>query len=125
FPVSDIVAGRWARWRDKLAAGDESARTYLIDGHTPAAGAIFANRELAASLRRVAQSGCAGFYEGATADAILRLSKALGGSMTAADLEEFDVEWVDPLSTTYRGWTVYELPPNTQGIAALMMLNIM
>src|SRR5206468_433248 len=61
FPVSDIVAGRWARWRDKLAAGDESARTYLIDGHTPAAGAIFANRELAASLRRVAQSGCAGF----------------------------------------------------------------
>jgi gamma-glutamyltranspeptidase/glutathione hydrolase len=125
FPVSDIIAGRWARWQDKLAADNASAQTYLIDGHTPAAGEIFANRDLARSLQRIAQSGPTDFYEGATADAILQLSDAHGGAMTAADLRELEVEWVDPVSTSYRGWSVFELPPNTQGIAALMMLNIM
>src|SRR6185436_13224969 len=65
------------------------------------------------------------FYEGKTAEAILAVEKELGGTMTAADLKDYQPEWVDPISTTYRGWTVYELPPNTQGIAALMMLNIM
>jgi gamma-glutamyltranspeptidase / glutathione hydrolase len=125
FPVSDVIAGRWARWKDKLAAEDACAHTYLIDGHTPAAGEIFGNRDLAASLRRIAQNGRSGFYQGATADAILRLSNELGGAMTAADLDELEAEWVDPISTTYRDWTVFELPPNTQGIAALMMLNVM
>src|SRR5436190_9349828 len=125
FPVSEVIAGRWARWKDKLGADDESARTYLIDGHTPAPGEIFVNRGLAASLRRIAQNGRSGFYEGATAAAILRLSGAHGGAMTAADLDGLDAEWVDPVSTTYRGWNIFELPPNTQGIAALMMLNIM
>ena len=70
-------------------------------------------------------NGPAGFYEGKTAEAILAISSAKGGTMTAADLKEYQPEWVEPISTTYRGWTVYELPPNTQGIAALMMLNIM
>src|SRR5262249_2127770 len=60
-----------------------------------------------------------------TADAILAVEREKGGTMTAADLTEYTPEWVDPISTTYRGWTVYELPPNTQGIAALMMLNLM
>src|SRR5260370_11763075 len=73
----------------------------------------------------MAGQGGAGFYEGPTAEAILAISAAKGGTMTAADLRELDIEWVDPISTTYRGWTVYELPPNTQGIAALMMLNLM
>jgi gamma-glutamyltranspeptidase/glutathione hydrolase len=125
FPVSDIVASRWARWREKLAASHDSAQLYLIDGRAPAAGEMFLNRDLAASLRLIAERGRAGFYEGAIADAILGLSAGLGGMLTQADLHEFDVEWVDPISTTYRGWDVFELPPNTQGIAALMMLNIM
>jgi len=77
------------------------------------------------SLRLFAQKGAAGFYTGKTADAILQVMKEKGGTMTAADLTEYQPEWVDPISTTYRGWTVYELPPNTQGIAALMMLNLM
>ena len=76
-------------------------------------------------MRLIADRGVAGFYEGPTAEAILAVSKELGGTMTAADLKEYQPEWVDPISTTYRGWTVYELPPNTQGIAALMMLNLM
>jgi gamma-glutamyltranspeptidase / glutathione hydrolase len=125
FPVSDIIAERWDALTPKLAADADAAATYLPDGRAPRAGEIFRNRALAASLRRIADSGAAGFYEGATADAILAASRMHGGTMTAADLTEFDPEWVAPMSTTYRGWDVYELPPNTQGIAALMMLDIM
>jgi gamma-glutamyltranspeptidase/glutathione hydrolase len=100
-------------------------KLYLPNGTAPLAGELFRNPELAASLRLIASRGKAGFYEGPTADAIMAISKEKGGTMTAADLRELDVEWVEPISTTYRGWTVYELPPNTQGIAALMMLNLM
>jgi gamma-glutamyltranspeptidase/glutathione hydrolase len=125
FPVSDVIAGHWASLADKLAAEPSAAATYLPNGRAPLAGEIFRNPDLARSLRRIAEHGPAGFYEGATADAILAISQEKGGTMTAADLREFTPEWVEPLSTTYRGWTVYELPPNTQGIAALMMLNLM
>ena len=86
---------------------------------------MFRNPELAATLRLVAEKGAAGFYDGKPADAILAISRQLGGTMTAEDLRQFRPEWVDPISTTYRGWTVSELPPNTAGIAALMMLNLM
>jgi gamma-glutamyltranspeptidase/glutathione hydrolase len=125
FPVSDVIAGRWAAWAGKLAADPGAAATYLPGGRTPAAGDLFANADLAASLTRIAGHGRAGFYEGQTAEAILAISRAHGGAMAAADLREFEAEWVEPISTTYRGWDVYELPPNTQGIAALMMLGIM
>jgi gamma-glutamyltranspeptidase/glutathione hydrolase len=89
------------------------------------AGTIFRNPDLARSLRLVAAHGRDAFYRGPIADAIVSLSQASGGTMTAADLSSFEPEWVEPVSTTYRGWTVYELPPNTQGIAALMMLDLM
>ena len=95
------------------------------DGRAPRAGEVFKNPDLAGSLRLIAEKDAAGFYEGKTAEAILAVSREKGGTMTAADLKEYQPEWVDPISTTYRGWTVYELPPNTQGIAALMMLNLM
>src|SRR5262249_49328139 len=88
-------------------------------------GEIFRNADLAASLRRIAAHGPAGFYEGPTAGAILAISRERGGTLEPDDLREFEPEWVEPISTTYRGWTVYELPPNTQGLAALLMLNIM
>jgi gamma-glutamyltranspeptidase / glutathione hydrolase len=122
FPVSDIIAERWALLTDKLARDPDARATYLP---APKAGAVFRNRDLARSLRSIATNGRAGFYEDETADAILKLTKAHGGLMTAADLREFDVEWTTPISTAYRGWRVFELPPNTQGIAALMMLDIM
>src|SRR5207237_112857 len=125
FPVSEVVARTWAADERKLSAEANAAKLYLVNGHAPRAGDVFKNRELAGSLRAVAEKGMAGFYQGKTADAILALSRAKGGTMTAADLKEFAPDWVDPISTTYRGWTVYELPPNTQGIAALMMLNLM
>jgi gamma-glutamyltranspeptidase/glutathione hydrolase len=125
FPVSDIIAARWQAWTAKLAADPNAAETYLPTGRAPRAGEIFVNRGLAASLGHIAERGAAGFYEGPTADAILLASHAHGGTMSAADLSSFTPEWVEPIATTYRGWHVYELPPSTQGIAALMMLNLM
>lgn len=125
FPVTDVIGEAWAGQVKKLSADPNAAKTYLIDGRAPKAGELFKNPQLAQSLRLIAQKGTAGFYEGRTAEAILSVSREKGGTMTAADLKEFRPEWVEPISTTYRGWTVYELPPNTQGIAALMMLNMM
>jgi gamma-glutamyltranspeptidase / glutathione hydrolase len=125
FPVTDIVSHGWAASAAKLASEPNAARLYLPGGRAPRAGEIFRNPELAATLRLVADKGAAGFYDGKTAEAILAVSRQLGGTMTAEDLRAFKPEWVDPISTTYRGWTVWELPPNTAGIAALMMLNLM
>jgi gamma-glutamyltranspeptidase/glutathione hydrolase len=125
FPVSDVIAAHWAASTDKLESEPGARSTYLPKRRAPLAGELFQNPDLANSLRLVAQRGRAGFYEGPTADAILAISREKGGTMAAADLVEFEPEWVDPISTTYRGWTVYELPPSTQGIAALMMLNLM
>jgi gamma-glutamyltranspeptidase/glutathione hydrolase len=126
FPVSDIIAARWVQWTDKLSLLDAStAATYLPNGRAPRSGELFANRDLASVLRRIAREGRAGFYESSTAAAILDCSAGRGGTMTAEDLRDFDAEWVDPILTTYRDWRVYEIPPNTQGIAALMMLDLM
>lgn len=125
FPVSEIIGGDWAFLVKKLSQHPNTAGTFLIDGRAPRAGEIFKNRDLAKSLRLIAGEGRDGFYKGPVAQAILQLSKEQGGTMTAADLAEFQPEWVTPIRTTYRGWTVSELPPNSTGIAALMMLNIM
>jgi gamma-glutamyltranspeptidase/glutathione hydrolase len=125
FPVSDVIAAHWAALAEKLAAEPSAHDTYLPGGRPPRAGEIFRNQALARSLRLVAERGRAGFYAGPTADAILEISRERGGTMAAPDLTEFEPEWVEPISTTYRGWTVYELPPSTQGIAALIMLNVM
>jgi len=125
FPVTDVIADFWAGGATRLALEPLAAETFLPGGRAPRAGEIFRNPRLAGTLRLIAQKGAAGFYEGKTADAIVAISRVKGGTMTLADLKEYKPEWVDPISTTYRGWTVYELPPNTQGIAALMMLNIM
>jgi len=125
FPVTDVIADYWAGSAGRLAADPFAAETFLPNGRAPRSGEIFKNPRLAATLRLIAQKGAAGFYEGKTADAIVNISRVKGGAMTLADLKDYKPEWVEPISTTYRGWNVYELPPNTQGIAALMMLNIM
>lgn len=125
FPVTEVISEGWGRAARGLSANPHAAKTYLINGRAPKAGEVFKNPDLAGSLRLIAEKGAAGFYTGKTAEAILATSRENGGTMTAADLREFTPEWVEPISTTYRGWTVSELPPNTQGIAALMMLNLM
>ena len=125
FPVTDVIARAWNAATRKLQSGPHAAEVFLPGGRAPGSGEVFKNPALAGTMRLIAEKGVAGFYEGKTAEAILSVSKELGGTMTAADLKDYQPEWVDPISTTYRGWTVYELPPNTQGIAALMMLNMM
>src|SRR3990170_4508774 len=125
FPLSEVIARGWARSQEMLASHPNSKETYLIDGRPPRAGEVFRNPDLAASLRRIAEQGRDGYYKGKTAEAILGISAETGGVFTAADLEQFEPEWVTPIETSYRGWKVYEIGPNTQGIAALMMLNLM
>jgi gamma-glutamyltranspeptidase/glutathione hydrolase len=125
FPVGEVVSVYWRDSEKILNEDAPTAKTYLPLGHAPAAGEIFRNPGLAWTYRQLATNGPAAFYKGAVARKILATSASHGGTMTAADLAEYDGEWVEPISTTYRGWTVYELPPNGQGMAALEMLNIM
>jgi len=125
FPVSEIISRGWSGATNKLSQHPNTAKTYLINGRAPRAGEVFKNPDLAKSYKLIADEGRNAFYRGPIAQAILQLTKEQGGTMTAADLADFQPEWVTPISTTYRGWTVSELPPNTTGIAALIMLNIM
>jgi gamma-glutamyltranspeptidase / glutathione hydrolase len=125
YPVPELIHGFWAEAPQVFANDPEGQRVYLPNGHPPDIGEIFHNPDLAKTLRLIANSGADAYYKGEIAQAILSTSKALGGTMSAADLADFKPEWVEPISTTYRDWTVYELPPNGQGMAALEMLNIM
>ncbi len=125
YPVPEVIQGYWQVGPEALAHDKESQRVYLPGGKVPAVGAIFRNPDLAKSLRMIADDGAKAFYRGKIARAIVSTSEAHGGTIAKDDLAEFSAEWVDPISTTYRGWTVYELPPNGQGMAALEMLNIM
>ncbi|MGD0415915.1 MAG: gamma-glutamyltransferase [Terriglobales bacterium] len=125
YPVPEIIASYWNDSVETIAKDPEAQRVYLPNGKPPAVGQVFQNHDLAKALRLVAEKGAAAFYKGEIARAILSTSQSLGGTMAADDLAEFSPEWVEPISTTYRDWTVYELPPNGQGMAALEMLNIM
>lgn len=125
FPVGEVVSVYWRDSEKTLKADASTAKTFLIDGRVPAIGEVFRNHDLAETYRQLAAHGKQAFYQGAIAQRILATSSSHGGTMAAADLADYQSEWVDPISTTYRGWTVSELPPNGQGIAALEMLNIM
>ena len=125
YPVPELIHGFWEDSTDALLRDSESRRVFLHNDKPPALGEIFQNHDLAKALRLIAQQGANSFYRGEIAQAILRTSQELGGTMLAADLADFAPEWVDPISVTYRDWTIYELPPNGQGMAALEMLNIM
>lgn len=126
FPLSETIAGSWGRSEKMLSEHPNARHTYLIEGkRAPKAGEVFRNPDLAGTLRLIAEKGRDGYYRGKTAEAILQISREQGGTMTAADLAEFSPEWVTPIKTSYRGWNVYEIGPQTQGISALMMLNLM
>lgn len=125
FPVSEVIAGSWQNSVGNLAKWPDSASTYLVDGRAPAFGEVFRNPNLAASYRAIAAEGGSAFYEGTIADQIVAFSQSQGGLLSKADFTEHTVDWIDPVSTTYRGYEVWELPPNGQGIAALQMLNVL
>jgi len=125
FPVTEMIAGAWERATTTLEMDDNGRRIFMPDGRAPAVGQVFHNPELGQALELIASGGATAFYRGPIAKAILRTSDKRGGAMAAADLSEFSSEWVEPISTDYRGWKVYELPPNGQGMATLEMLNMM
>jgi gamma-glutamyltranspeptidase/glutathione hydrolase len=125
YPVPEIIASFWNDSLEWISKDPEGRRVYLPNGKPPVVGQVFQNPDLAKALRLVAQSGDDAFYKGEIARAIVSTSQRLGGTMSMDDLSEFSPEWVEPISTKYRDWTVYELPPNGQGMAALEMLNIM
>jgi gamma-glutamyltranspeptidase/glutathione hydrolase len=125
FPVTEFIGAYWQTAKAKLAKDANASKVFLPGGEPPKVGRIFANPEYARALELVAKEGADAFYKGEIAKAILKTSDRLGGVMTAEDLANFQAEWVEPISTDYRGWKVYELPPNGQGMAALEMLNIM
>ena len=125
YPVAELIHGFWEASVETISGDPESRRIYLPGGKPPEVGQIFSNADLAKALRLIAADGASAFYKGEIARAILTTSHEFDGTISAEDLAEFAPEWVDPISTTYRGWTIYELPPNGQGMAALEMLNIM
>jgi gamma-glutamyltranspeptidase/glutathione hydrolase len=127
FPVPEGMHEIWAEPNvvRGLRGNDESARVFLPGNKVPETGDLFKNPDLARAYRLLAEKGPDAFYKGEIAAAILKTSQKLGGTMTAQDLAAHSSEWVQPISIDYRGWKVYELPPNSQGMAALEMLNIM
>jgi gamma-glutamyltranspeptidase/glutathione hydrolase len=124
-PITETVAGVWAASAEAVRDQPNFRKTFLPGGHAPKTGEVFHDPDLAASLELIATHGRDGFYTGALAQKLVQFSQEQGGTMSEEDLAEFQPEWVDPISTSYRGWTVSELPPNGQGIAALSMLNIL
>ena len=125
FPVSEIIATQWSDQQQTLARDPAAARTFLTGGRTPAPGEVFRNPSLAATLEQIAKGGRDAFYRGAIAKAIAADMRARGGLLAEADLGAHRSDWVQPISTTYRGYEVLEMPPNTQGAVALEMLNIL
>jgi gamma-glutamyltranspeptidase/glutathione hydrolase len=123
--VADMIHDYWAASERGLQENAESRRVFLPEGQVPAVGQVFMNPDLANALRIIADRGEDAFYKGPIAQAILKTSQENGGTMSADDLAQYSAEWVEPISTTYRDWTVYELPPNGDGMAALEMLNIL
>lgn len=124
FPVTDVIAGDWDNAIQYKANADFAA-TFLPNGKPLAAGEIFTNKNLANTLKLVAAKGRDVFYTGEIGQKILKFAQAQGGLHTAQDFANYTSNWLDPISTTYRGHTVYELPPNNQGLAVLEMLNIL
>jgi gamma-glutamyltranspeptidase/glutathione hydrolase len=123
FPLGERNARYWIA--KKLLTQPGYKETYDIWDHDPKPGDLFKNPALANSLRQVAAHGRDAYYNGPMTETMIKFLNANGGVYTPADFHDFQPEWVEPVSTTYRGWTVYELPPNGQGVAALSMLNIM
>jgi gamma-glutamyltranspeptidase/glutathione hydrolase len=125
FPVSEIIQGQWAASERTLAEWPTSAATYLPNGRPPAVGELFKNPGLVRTYEAIAQGGRDAFYKGEIARKIVAFSESNGGYFTMPDFEDHTSMWVEPVSTSYRGYDVWEIPPNSSGIVALMMLNIL
>ncbi|MHC4375392.1 MAG: gamma-glutamyltransferase family protein [Planctomycetota bacterium] len=125
FPLSPVIASEWQRSVPVLSKYPGFAQQFAPDGRGPGAGEFFANPNLARTLEVIAADGRAGFYSGEVAERLILDANAAGCPLSRADLDEHRGEWIEPISTTYRGVEVLEVGPNTQGVAALQLLNLM
>jgi gamma-glutamyltranspeptidase/glutathione hydrolase len=125
FPVSEVIAHYWALNVPGRRDQPGFAETFLPGGEAPDKGDVFRNPDLARTLEAIAAGGRDAFYEGEIAGVIADFMADIGGHLTRADLAAHRSEWVDPVSSSYRGVEVWELPPNGQGIAALQILNVL
>jgi gamma-glutamyltranspeptidase/glutathione hydrolase len=126
FPVTAVIAHSWGSERNEALKDQPNfASTFFPEGKAPSEGTIFRNPDLAATLERIAREGRDVFYRGTIAQTIDRFCKRVGCFLSARDLAEHTSDWVEPVSVNYRGYDVWELPPNGQGIAVLQMLNIL
>lgn len=124
FPVTEVISGEWKNKEDVLLSHESSSKAYLIDGKAPQPGQVFQNKDLAYTYRTIVREGIEAFYGGEIGKAIVGFSRKNGGLLSIEDFRDHTTTWVEPISTDYRGYKVYELPPNGQGITALEMLNI-
>ncbi len=125
FPVSELISYYWQRSAAFMQQYPNFRETYMPNGKAPAEGEIFKNPFLAKTLSKIAKDGRDAFYKGDIARTIDKFMKEQGGFLSYDDLSDYHAEWVDPVSVNYRGYDVWELPPNGQGTAALQMLNIL
>jgi len=125
FAVSEVVAHQWKSVESLLASTPEAAAIFLPTGHAPHAGEIFSNPALANTLEQVASEGIDAFYRGTIAQQTAEEFSRLGGWLNAKDLSEHQSNWIDPIRTTFLGRSVLELPPNTQGMTAIQILNLL
>jgi gamma-glutamyltranspeptidase/glutathione hydrolase len=125
YAVSEIISWQWREAEAALARDPETAAVFLPGGHAPKAGDVFRNPALAVSLEEIARGGRDAFYKGAIAHAIAADMEKRGGLIRAGDLAAHTSDWIEPIATTYRGYQVLELPPNTQGVTTLEMLNLL
>ena len=125
FALSQRIARAWGHSREKMSAHPDSRRVWVPGGQTPRAGEVFRNREFATTLQTLAENGYDAFYRGDIARQIAQCVQAAGGVLTEDDLANYRAEWVEPISVPYRnGWAFHEIPPNGQGLTALLALNI-
>ncbi|AMV34309.1 Putative gamma-glutamyltransferase YwrD [Pirellula sp. SH-Sr6A] len=126
FAVSPVIGGYWSRAVSNLKKHDSSAATYLrADGKAPEVGEVFRNPRLAASYRKLASEGWMSYYTGSIADQIVQYSREQGGYFAKEDFTQHTNEWVQPVSTNYRGYDVWQIPPNGQGLSVLQILNVL
>jgi gamma-glutamyltranspeptidase/glutathione hydrolase len=125
FAVSEIISAGWVEDEGAIREKPSMAATYLVNGHAPRHGEIFRNPAIATTYRLLAKGGRDAFYRGEIARRIVAYSEKAGGLFTMRDFEDHTSTWVEPVGTTYRGYTVWEIPPNGQGIAVLEMLNVL
>ena len=125
FPVTPIIASDWEAEEAVLARDSAAKTTFLPTGHAPAAGEWFRNPDYARTLREIAAGGAGVLYGGALGQRIVQRSKELGGFLTLDDLKANKPTWVTPISVAFKGYRIWELPPNNQGVAALEMLKIL